>query len=801
LLIGGGETIRNILFGILISMLLIGTVFAGAMPTFKVKTKQINNFDNSFEFSFNSLDYEFGIESTINGEFATVVLLNEGFNYQVGKAKLPLIRRFIEIPQNAEPEILIDSVSWQETSLIENNLPNMIIPSQFSVDKIPEPQIEFLIDEKYYSTNRFLPEVNARIKETGEIRGRCFALIEISPIKYNPSTGELKLMDFCTIKINLPNSDMEKTYSEIERYSTPSYERLFKNTFENYGIFEEELKSREQEGYLIIVYDDFNEEIQPFVSHKESKGFEVTTTKTSDIPGGATKEKIYDYIEDAYDSWTNPPAYVLLVGDTPQIPTYFGSESDSEADLYYVTVDGSDYIPDIYIGRFPGSTESHIEAMVEKTIFYEEGGFISFDWIKNATFIASSDHGQLAEETHNYVIDNFLAPNGYTCEKIYESQGGNTNDITNAINVGTSLCIYSGHGYSGGWSCVSYGQTDINNLENAQMYPFVCSHACSTNPFGYEECFGETWLRVEDKGALAFWGASASTLWDEDDILEKAMFQSWWKDNLNWIGGMTDMALIYLYENYSGGGYTQYYFEAYNLNGDPSVRILTDHPSDPPNIPEKPNGPDEWIENIEATFTSSTVDPNGDNIYYLFDWGDGDFSEWLGPYTSGQTVEAEHSWSELGEFKIKVKAKDEFNAQSDWSEESNITIFEDEAPEKPYISGQKIIFGGKEYEFTFTATDPEGHDIYYKVDWDDGKRTEWLGPYSSGETITLDHIWYQKGEFYIKAWAKDEFGKESSQNQFKIYVPISKTRTLTFDNLLAIILATRPILGKLLSLV
>jgi hypothetical protein len=101
------------------------------------------------------------------------------------------------------------------------------------------------------------------------------------------------------------------------------------------------------------------------------------------------------------------------------------------------------------------------------------------------------------------------------------------------------------------------------------------------------------------------------------------MFQSWWKDDLDWIGGMTDMALIYLYENYSGGGYTKYYFEAYNVNGDPSVRIWSNTPSGAPEMPTKPDGPDEWIQDVKASFYSTTSDPEEDDIYYLFDWGDG----------------------------------------------------------------------------------------------------------------------------------------------------------------------------------
>jgi hypothetical protein len=302
------------------------------------------------------------------------------------------------------------------------------------------------------------------------------------------------------------------------------------------------------------------------------------------------------------------------------------------------------------------------------------------------------------------------------------------------------------------------------------MYPFVCSHACSTNTFGDSECFGETWLREEDKAAVAFWGASASTLWDEDDILEKAMFQSWWQDGLDWIGGMTDMALIYLYENYSGGGYTQYYFEAYNINGDPSIRIWSNNPSMPPETPTKPDGPDVWIQYIETTFSSTTTDPEGDSIYYLFDWGDGTDSGWIGPYESGQTGQASNAWEDLGDFEVKVIAKDAFNALSNWSETHTISIVENNAPEKPEINGPTWGLGGKKYDFTFVSNDSDDHDIYYKIDWDDGNNSGWLGPYNSGEEISLSHSWNKKGEYFIKSWAKDDLEGESGQSNLKITI-------------------------------
>ena len=551
-----------------------------ALETIQTGFNAANTDETTVEITVNLEDFNFNSKNTEQGLFTSINLPDFSYSYIQGLPKLPVIRKTIEIPFDSDLQISINTISWEETNLDDLSMPNRIIPAQHSVEKIPEPIDDFIINEEFYNANMFYPQNIAEVVDTGIVRGRCFAQIEISPVQYNPANGDLKLMNACEITIDLQNADMARTYDELQKYSTPSYENLFSKMFENYGFYEQELLGgRDDEGFLAIVYDDFYDELQPLTNLKESKGYDVTVTKTSDIPGGPSKENIFDYIQEAYDDWSIPPAYILLVGDTPQIPTFDGETyGPSAADLYFVTVDGSDWIPDIHIGRFSGSSEAHIQAMVEKTVLYENADFDDTEWIKKAAFIASSDHGQLAEETHNHVIDTYLDSAGYSCDKIYEASGGNTQDIYDSLNDGRSLCIYSGHGYSGGWGCVPFSSNDIYNLENEDMYPFVCSHACSTNVFDQSECYGEAWLRAEDKGAIGFWGASASTYWDEDDILEKRMFQAWWDDDLSTIGGMTDMALLSLYDYYGGGSVVEYYFECYNVLGDPSLSLVDTGP-------------------------------------------------------------------------------------------------------------------------------------------------------------------------------------------------------------------------------
>jgi hypothetical protein len=202
----------------------------------------------------------------------------------------------------------------------------------------------------------------------------------------------------------------------------------------------------------------------------------------------------------------------------------------------------------------------------------------------------------------------------------------------------------------------------------------------------------------------------------------------------------------------------------------------------PPGTPTKPDGPEILGQYAEATFSTSAIDPEGEDVYYKFNWGDGSFSDWVGPYASGETGVASNSWADSGEFEVKAIAKDINDIQSKWSEPAIVTIIENDPPEKVTINGPSLGLGGKEYEYTFISTDTEGQDIYYKVKWDDGEETDWLGPYSSGEQIKLSHSWNKKGEYWIKAWAKDIYESCSNQGMFKMTILTNKAKSVNIYN-------------------
>ena len=749
--------------------------------------------ENRIDIMVHPQTIEFSIVEKNGEKFASLELDGEGFTNVEGEARLPVIRKMVEIPQGANIDIVVNSVSWSFTTLEKLDLPNKILPVQPSVVKMPGASADFVINDDYYVNNGFIPYDIVKIVNIDEIRSRRFALIEVSPLQYNPMSGELKIMNTCEITINLYGSDIPQTYEKINRYASNSFEELFKAAFVNYGFYEKDILNnpRDQEGYLIIVYDNFYNNIQPLVSWKGSKGFDVAVEKTSDIPGGATKENIKGYIVDAYDNWPNPPTYVLLVGDSGQIPSWTGSETGTCTDLYYVTIDAGNYFADIIVSRFPAATPDQVDNMVDKTIYYESGSFESYDWIKKAVFMASNDNYQVSEGTHNYVIDTYLNPNDYTCDKLYcHTYSATTAQVSNALNDGRSLAIYSGHGSTTSWGDgPPFSQSNVNALTNSGLYPFVCSHSCLTGQFTVSECFGETWLRAEDKAGLAFWGASTYSYWDEDDVLEKSMFKSWWEDNIEDIGGMTNMALYYLYQYYGGGGLTKYYFEEYNVLGDSSVKIWRSNPSNPPEKPSTPNGPDRGTLNKQYIFSSSTTEPDGEEIFYLFDWDDGNFSDWLGPYASGETVTASYTWEIIGNFKIRVMAKDINGVQSLWSDPLNISIVANNPPNIPDIDGPTHVIPFITYSYTVSTTDEDGDKVLYYIDWGDGG-SKWYGPNASGEILTIDHKWNLGKSHTIKIKARDTVGDESEWATLEIFIP--KNNKYTFNIILQRLLKQFP---------
>ena len=92
--------------------------------------------------------------------------------------------------------------------------------------------------------------------------------------------------------------------------------------------------------------------------------------------------------------------------------------------------------------------------------------------------------------------------------------------------------------------------------------------------------------------------------------------------------------------------------------------------------PEKPEitGSIEGKAGEEYNYTCNAIDANGNDVYYKWDWGDGQITDWIGPYQSATPITFSHAWEEKGDYEIRVKAKDIYDLESDWSDPLTVTM-------------------------------------------------------------------------------------------------------------------------------
>ncbi len=530
-----------------------------------------------------------GTVPTALGAFAEIELDGSGVTTEIGRPRLPEVRRLIEIPEGANVALRAEARDEVELSLAEIAGALEIMPVQPPVVKLPGAReaTEFAYDAAAYAADSATAAPIAELGEIGRLRGRRVAWLTLRPVAYNPAEGTVRVATRIDVDLTFPGADAEATRAVRARYADPRTDAIFARLAATPPAWRSKPASEYgPSSYLIIgtqaLYD--TETFQEFVAWKRLKGYDVVFMTVADA--GGTAQGILDTILNAYATWERVPAYVLLLGDTDTVPFFIGQGGSSPtSDLYYQLMDDADLFPDIGVGRFPARTEEQLTNMVAKTLANERADFASTDWVQTALFLASEDNHDISEGTHEYVIGTYMDPEGYASQRFYTDDGATTMQVLTAVNAGAALVTYSGHGGVTSWADGPVvDQNDVRGLVNT-AYPIVFSFACVTGDYSYAEAFSETWVR-EAGGAVAMWASSVNSYWDEDDILERVMYDALFGGGdrmapLPWIAGMTDYGKLGVWEHYNGDGLSRRYLEMYNIMGDPEQMVLTRVPETP----------------------------------------------------------------------------------------------------------------------------------------------------------------------------------------------------------------------------
>jgi outer membrane protein assembly factor BamB len=123
---------------------------------------------------------------------------------------------------------------------------------------------------------------------------------------------------------------------------------------------------------------------------------------------------------------------------------------------------------------------------------------------------------------------------------------------------------------------------------------------------------------------------------------------------------------------------------------------------------------------------------------------------------------------------------------------------ENQPPNTPTISGQTEGKPNIAYDFIFNALDPDVDDVRFIISWGDGDN-ETTSFVSSGNNITISHIWATKGTYTISVKAEDEYGLLSPETTLEVTIPRNKA-LLNTQLILLWLLEKFPMIRNLLGL-
>jgi len=555
----------------------------------------------------------------------------------VGRPELPFKGFFIEIPYGVNA-----SVELGESQPVSLGRGFKIHPLQAPEPDNGEGGPDFQIDAEAYATDAFLPASPVTLEDPAVIRGRRVVFVSVFPLQYNAATTELKAFASLDFRIRFDGAVDPAGETRKARLATAASEEQARRLILNYVPAEASragvvaLQPEADAGdtgadYLIIVADHLYEEITSLAEWKFRKGWLTRAMKMSEV--GTTADDVRAAIQLAYDTWTPAPFYVLLVGDSGDVPPdYFDGSLACNTDHPYACVDGTDYYPDLTLGRLPVADESACTAVVNKILTYDRtpdtGGW--YEAFLSAAYFQDDDNNGRADrwfmETSAYAkgfVASQLGKPVYTAwctnsgshaeyhyrsssyphrfsrpdpvpssvTSLWVSASAARSQITSAINAGVGLVLHRDHGSETSWGDPPYSKSNINALANGVMTPVVFSINCQTGSFHRSggDCFCEAFIKKSSGGAVGIVGATRNSYSGHNDLLAHGIMTCFWPDydtthsNTTYphtwrVAEAVNYGKYYMRVYEGMDSYTQGEFYMFHWFGDPEMMLRTEAP-------------------------------------------------------------------------------------------------------------------------------------------------------------------------------------------------------------------------------
>ncbi len=545
-------------------------------------------------------------DKLINGQkmqnivFKGIFLPNE-----VGTPNLPIISKFIAIPQGSEPKIKI--ISYRTEIYKDYNIaPSPEIPLQKN-----NAPLSYIKNDSIYGLNKFYPSEFISSSLPMQIRNLDCFILGICPFQYNPISKEIKV--YRDIKIEITYEGGNENFGNDayrSRWFDPILEDVIFNCSDLPKIDYDKryINNIKQTGYEYIIISpsdpDYLQWADSLKKFRTEQGISTTVISLADIPNGNTSDGIETWINDAYNNWEIKPVAILLLGDyggsvsnSVMSPFYNYDEYRCTSDNIYADID-NDQLPDLIITRIPASNANQLQVMVSKCLNYERtppsdylfynqpitsmgwqterwfqlctesiSGFFKHNLNKNPTRINTLINGKLISDpwstaSNSTTLINYFGANnlGYipnTPQELGGFEGGNYSDIIHTVNNGAFMLIHRDHGGVDLWCHPEFKIDEVSKLSNKDL-SFIISVDCLTGKYDENnDCLIEQFIKLNDNydnlGALGAIAATGSSFSFVNDVYLWGVIDNFWPEFLPDYGtGNFNRSIYPAFGNFAG---------------------------------------------------------------------------------------------------------------------------------------------------------------------------------------------------------------------------------------------------------
>ncbi len=504
--------------------------------------------------------------------YQRITLSGFGGTREVGKPEVPQSIQLIAISPQGSFEINI-------LSTIEEELPDYLIyPAQPSPERAPDGTIAslpFMIDTDFYQNDTWYPSQPAMAQETAILREYRVLPVAIYPVQYNPARRMIRIIKEMEIEIHQVSSHGINEKNNFERYESTRYRNIYDTFILNYRQCTELTPGiNGMPEMIIITHDQFYNEVLPFAAWKHQKGIATTVYRLSEIGSNPTTTQIKNFIQNLYNTATDKPDYLLLVGDVNFIPWF--NMSGSMSDVPYYLLEGNDILPDISGGRISIRTTAEADIVFSKLIRYEREPYIANpSWMQSALVINSSD---FQDPTAGFWAKARFQNYGYNPVYHLGDNLGNAtiSNVNNAVNSGVSYLYYIGHGSPTSWGTTGFSNSNIMALNNGEKQPVISSVACNNADLDESyDVFAEVWLKNNlNKGSVGIMAFTESCSAYEPDTLARGMVRAILSDSITAFGNVIDYGRLHMFQAFGAVGSSVTMYQSL-LVGEPELQVWT----------------------------------------------------------------------------------------------------------------------------------------------------------------------------------------------------------------------------------